>query len=77
MADDIQIKLGLDASQLFNGLDVALKKVNDGIKGLPDVGDAIASDLPSAQNKLNSFVNEVKRVLIVTKKLKRLSKRPM
>jgi type I site-specific restriction endonuclease len=30
MADDIQIKLGLDASQLFNGLDVALKKVNEG-----------------------------------------------
>jgi phage-related minor tail protein len=64
MADDIQIKLGLDASQLFNGLDVALKKVNDGIKGLPDVGDAIASDLPSAQNKLNSFVNEQKQLLV-------------
>jgi phage-related minor tail protein len=64
MADDIKIKLGLDASQLFNGLDVALKKVNDGIKGLPDVGDAIASDIPSAQNKLNSFVNEQKQLLV-------------
>jgi phage-related minor tail protein len=67
MADDIKIKLGLDATDLFKGLDQALNQVNTSIKNLPDVGDAIASDLPKASSALNSFVSEQKQLLVALK----------
>lgn len=67
MADDIKIKLGLDASDLFKGLDQALNQVNNSIKNMPDVGDAIASDLPKASSALNSFVSEQKQLLVALK----------
>lgn len=64
MANDVKISLGLDANDLFSGLDIALSKINEQIKGLPDVGDAISADIPSAQNKLNSFINQQKQLLV-------------
>ncbi len=65
MADDIKIKLGLDATDLFTGLDQALSKVNADIRNLPDVGDAIAADIPKANAALKSFIDEQKQLLII------------
>lgn len=64
MVDDLQIKLGLDANDLFKGLDDSLQRVTSMIKNLPGVGDAMTSELPAAQAKLNTFVNEQKQLLI-------------
>lgn len=67
MADDIKINLGLDANGLFKGLDEALKKVNENVRNIPDVGKAIAADIPNASKKLQDFVNDQKQLLVALK----------
>lgn len=64
MVDDLQIKLGLDANDLFKGLDDSLQKVTTMIRNLPGIGDAMTAELPAAQAKLNTFVSEQKQLLI-------------
>ena len=49
---------------IFDGLGDSLAGVKTSINGLPDIGDALASDIPSAKNALNSFVNEQKQLLV-------------
>ena len=51
-------------SGIFDGLGDSLAGVKTSINGLPDIGDALASDIPSAKNALNSFVNEQKQLLV-------------
>lgn len=50
-------------SGIFDGLDNSLADVKTSINGLPDIGDALASDIPAAKNQLNSFIGEQKQLL--------------
>lgn len=64
MANDIELKLGLDASELFRGIDQALSKARTEIASLPGVGESLGKGLPDAKKKLSDFVDEQKELLI-------------
>ena len=64
MANDIELKLGLDASELFRGIDQALSKARTEISSLPGVGESLGKGLPDAKKKLSDFVEEQKELLV-------------
>ena len=64
MASDIELKLGLDATELFQGIDNALSKARNEINNMPGVGDALGKGVPDARKKLQDFVNDQKQVLV-------------
>ena len=67
MANDIELKLGLDATELFQGIDQALSKARSEISSLPGVGESLGKGVPDAKKKLSDFIAEQKQVLVQMK----------